>query len=395
MNEKQLMNNLNKGINREHDLFKKREAEMWNASGESNKLEDILKSRKKHELDEIRKAYRFRGISSLNKKDLAEELANLIPQHFVSTLHVLDQKRYQFVKQMAKHSGHVDGSDSTYKDITALIKNALAFPTTRDGERVLVLPEELLNVFEDVDTKQLKDRVDKNTQWIQLTEGMLFYYGYMTSNDLIESIEKFTNEEIDAFHYFQVIQVFRDFELRIQSNLDGFAHLEVEDVQKLKAEQNARKELSYYSFSKKELLKVGASDEVGPSQSMKPFMQLVKDYYDIEDEELQDIAALYESFIKEGIEMNELLEMFQKEFEVPTFEFLQKLGDTFVYANNNTRLWLLKGHTPSELSGHRQPTEEKQSTDQKVVQFKQQNKVGRNEPCPCGSGKKYKRCCGK
>ena len=22
-------------------------------------------------------------------------------------------------------------------------------------------------------------------------------------------------------------------------------------------------------------------------------------------------------------------------------------------------------------------------------------KVGRNEPCPCGSGKKYKQCCGK
>ena len=23
------------------------------------------------------------------------------------------------------------------------------------------------------------------------------------------------------------------------------------------------------------------------------------------------------------------------------------------------------------------------------------NKVGRNEPCPCGSGKKYKKCCGR
>ena len=22
------------------------------------------------------------------------------------------------------------------------------------------------------------------------------------------------------------------------------------------------------------------------------------------------------------------------------------------------------------------------------------NKVGRNDPCPCGSGKKYKKCCG-
>ena len=24
-----------------------------------------------------------------------------------------------------------------------------------------------------------------------------------------------------------------------------------------------------------------------------------------------------------------------------------------------------------------------------------EQKVGRNEPCPCGSGKKYKKCCGK
>ena len=23
------------------------------------------------------------------------------------------------------------------------------------------------------------------------------------------------------------------------------------------------------------------------------------------------------------------------------------------------------------------------------------HKIGRNEPCPCGSGKKYKKCCGK
>jgi len=26
---------------------------------------------------------------------------------------------------------------------------------------------------------------------------------------------------------------------------------------------------------------------------------------------------------------------------------------------------------------------------------RQDRKVGRNEPCPCGSGKKYKQCCGK
>ncbi|NLW84538.1 MAG: hypothetical protein GXY41_09090 [Phycisphaerae bacterium] len=33
--------------------------------------------------------------------------------------------------------------------------------------------------------------------------------------------------------------------------------------------------------------------------------------------------------------------------------------------------------------------------EQKVKQIKlDQPKVGRNDPCPCGSGKKYKKCCG-
>jgi len=26
---------------------------------------------------------------------------------------------------------------------------------------------------------------------------------------------------------------------------------------------------------------------------------------------------------------------------------------------------------------------------------REEPKVGRNDPCPCGSGKKYKKCCGK
>ncbi|MFP4491707.1 MAG: SEC-C metal-binding domain-containing protein, partial [Spirochaetaceae bacterium] len=36
------------------------------------------------------------------------------------------------------------------------------------------------------------------------------------------------------------------------------------------------------------------------------------------------------------------------------------------------------------------------SPPQQAVQVKRANpKVGRNDPCPCGSGKKYKHCCGK
>jgi preprotein translocase subunit SecA len=30
-----------------------------------------------------------------------------------------------------------------------------------------------------------------------------------------------------------------------------------------------------------------------------------------------------------------------------------------------------------------------------VEPIKAEKDVGRNDPCPCGSGKKYKKCCGK
>ena len=30
-----------------------------------------------------------------------------------------------------------------------------------------------------------------------------------------------------------------------------------------------------------------------------------------------------------------------------------------------------------------------------VTYRREEEKVGRNDPCPCGSGKKYKKCCGK
>lgn len=49
---------------------------------------------------------------------------------------------------------------------------------------------------------------------------------------------------------------------------------------------------------------------------------------------------------------------------------------------NHTRLWYNNGHTAEELAGKKSPVHSPQKT-------------GRNMPCPCGSGKKYKHCCGK
>ena len=77
---------------------------------------------------------------------------------------------------------------------------------------------------------------------------------------------------------------------------------------------------------------------------------------------------------------NKLYKFFTKNFDISSIEQLNLIENEVIKFSNNTRLWILKGYTPEELS----PTT--------VIK---KEKVGRNDPCPCGSGKKYKNCCGK
>jgi len=41
------------------------------------------------------------------------------------------------------------------------------------------------------------------------------------------------------------------------------------------------------------------------------------------------------------------------------------------------------------------PMAEAAKRKEAVAVGKAGSKVGRNDPCPCGSGKKYKKCCGR
>lgn len=64
---------------------------------------------------------------------------------------------------------------------------------------------------------------------------------------------------------------------------------------------------------------------------------------------------------------------------------------------NNIPHWELKGWTPNEiLEKYEKPSLRPLPAtsfpiSEKLLQTKE--KVGLNDPCPCGSGKKYKRCC--
>ena len=78
-----------------------------------------------------------------------------------------------------------------------------------------------------------------------------------------------------------------------------------------------------------------------------------------------------------------------RDYEVPLpGDHMQIVLDILSGIANGTRLWSNNGFTPNELF-ERYERQQLRKLPSKVA------KIGRNDPCPCGSGKKYKRCCGR
>ena len=71
----------------------------------------------------------------------------------------------------------------------------------------------------------------------------------------------------------------------------------------------------------------------------------------------------------------------------------EELEDIFIDIFNELRMWSIKAFNLNELDPE-QPCDcpscnlQHVKVEQRIVE-----KIGRNEPCPCGNGKKYKKCC--
>ena len=83
--------------------------------------------------------------------------------------------------------------------------------------------------------------------------------------------------------------------------------------------------------------------------------------------------------------------------QVYTMEGYEMFENLLNKIDNDIALFLLKAEVKQNverkqtLQGHANDGKEKLKAQPKRVSVK----IGRNDPCPCGSGKKYKNCCGK
>ena len=132
--------------------------------------------------------------------------------------------------------------------------------------------------------------------------------------------------------------------------------------------------------------------------SRESFLKYLDFYYMDAPEIPEKIKVFFEPLLHSEPRVfsicSEFLQMLRLDYPIRAFlELLPQYGispetvgqgftNLVIEAKNNSRIWKNKGFTPPEMArlmGHARSI---------------LKKVGRNDPCPCGSGKKYKKCCG-
>ncbi|CAN7552148.1 YecA family protein [Rossellomorea sp. LjRoot5] len=391
----------------QEDMEAKRARGIWKDIKPGSTLIEALSILKKDEVDSIRKAYEFQGMSSLKKAEMALEVSMLVPHSFEKMLHRLDQERYDLLKRIIQSDGFlILDHDFSTKKLTTLMTRCLVFGSSHNGQKALVVPQELQECFRKLDGPALHKIINRNTEWIMLTNGLHYYYGVMSSKARIETIERLVSDPLDIREYSSVIHESMDYYKRISfSSAYGYKDTRVMYEEKLEK----RNQADYYPFTKKQLMEAGKENHFDATPEMIEFLAFIDYFYDMEDERLIEIAKKVITMINQEHSLEYVLDYLQSFLEIPSKEVFEQLTDRLINVWNNTRIWVLKGYTPIEIrlkAENKQPVNVmNQAAPSKVNVMNQaapskeedlnSKKTGRNDACPCGSGKKYNHCCGR
>ena len=168
-------------------------------------------------------------------------------------------------------------------------------------------------------------------------------------------------------------------------------YLTITDEEKYFDFCNEQEKYDYYIPPKTELLKYTDefyAEDTDEKQKLIKFLSsdMGFDFMLVQDI-LDDLSCM---LLIDDADPNEALDRIAilsqgKFYDFKNQQQASKYGELYTDFRNNTRQHRYRGHTPKEVG--------EECIVDMYYNTKRENKIGRNSPCPCGSGKKYKKCC--
>ena len=381
------------------EMQAQKEEKLWRPINIDCGLTEVLGSLTKDDLTKIRTNLQIKNISNLKKQQLIEHLVVGIPAMLPTLIAVIfDEERFDWFKKIAKNGGYLYSSKMPLDMVLYFRERGLLFTGVYQNKKVIVMPPEILAAFEELDEGDLANYVKRNTEWICFTHGLLYYYGVLSFIQLKVMLEEVIGGELDSNAYSSVMAEAMNCYKQVGVTASAYYDERVDDEEYILFEQNRREDISYYPFTKGQLLKAGKFGYIEKSSAMEEFIKFMSHGYELNQVEEDELAGICVEILNNDQGVASLFEYLQENYEIDSADLTKKIGSYLTVMHNQTRLWILKGYKPDELTKKEylapiMGTPVLQVTP--VFNIQTGEKVGRNDFCPCNSGKKFKKCCGK
>lgn len=365
---------------------------------EKNNLETLLNNLTKNDLTDIRKSLDIKGASKLNKKELIEVLENKLKNNLNEVISNIGFYEYIFLDRYFDEIEYINKNTNKFDNaINDLKKKGIIFQIDMDKNKV-VIPEELEdNIKENfIDEEEFNLGFYISKDILKVVQVLLHYYGALSLEELYEIIHSMSsnlnygkNKNIEIeFDRSYLTNLLSDnnrsyYGIKKQDNI-----YYVEDVINLSYVLQGHKAVQYLDYKELSINYIRKFNKeefyIKPLEKLKKYM---KENLNLKEEKLNEVMYSTSCLMKNAFSVDYIFQDIKGRIYLKNEEIERNIKDIITEINNNIEKWCLRGHSITEIKLKEDKIYEK------VEKVNHKGKIGRNDPCPCGSGKKYKKCC--
>ncbi|MGO5073984.1 SEC-C metal-binding domain-containing protein [Clostridium sporogenes] len=365
---------------------------------EKNNLETLLNNLTKSDLTDIRKSLDVKGASKLNKKELVHVLESELQNNLNEVISNIGFYEYIFLYRYFDEIEYINKNTNKFDNaINDLKKKGIIFQIDEDKNKV-VIPEELKdNIKENfIEEEEFNLGFYISKDILKVVQVLLHYYGALSLEELYEIIHSMSSN----LNYGKDRNIEIEFDRSYLTNLlsdnnrsyygikkqDNTYY--VEDVINLSYVLQGHKAIQYLDYKELSISYIRKFNKeefyIKPLEKLKKYM---KENLNIKEEKLNELMYSISCLMKNAFSVDYIFEDIKGRIYLKKEEIERDIKDIITEINNNIQKWCLRGHSITEIKSKEDKIYEK------VEKVNHKGKIGRNDPCPCGSGKKYKKCC--
>ncbi|MDO5424450.1 MAG: SEC-C metal-binding domain-containing protein [Eubacteriales bacterium] len=358
-------------------------------------LETIFACYQKEDIAEIARNHGLAGFSVLNKERLIQYVRSRVldPDIMGRYLLYMTEGEIRAFRAAANRGGCVRGV--AYQDFEYLGSGGyLGFRNRSE----IVIPEEVCEQFRQLDTEEFEEERECTRKKLNYLNAAAGLYGICHVN---LALERYAGNEHDTFEEAEVSRMVADMpKSRRNFELDGnFLILrELGEEQAYQFYEEVQGDIAYYMPDGETVRCLGENGFLPFDSAMEELQEFLAGLPGEDDESAFQMCKEIQRHFRFGNGIEEVLEIFQESDIRLEQKLAEPLLERMKAVWGRTRMLAYRGHTPLEMEGSgRELPGERKGSREKIVSFEQRRKtkIYPNDPCPCGSGKKYKNCCGR